>query len=331
MRFFYAIIFCALLTANLGFAGNKIVWPTESTAFVEGKPFEAFIQPTLGHEPSSGLFGDVRNNGYRFHEGIDIKPVRKSKRGEPLDSVYAAMSGTVMMVNDNPSASSYGRYVVIEHNNLDVSVYTLYAHLRLINPVIKKGVKVVAGSPLGQMGRSADYAISRDASHLHFEIGLRYGENFQKWYDLQKFGSKNKFGIFNGMNLQGFDPLAFMNAARTGEIAKGVAHFIELQPTAFIARYYTSKIPDFALRYPKLADLEGSARGWDIHFTWYGLPKKIERIKEPLQFVGKDEIEIIYANPHEINKKCRIFVKIKKNGKFKYTDLLKDTLKKMFM
>ena len=122
----------------MAFSANKIVWPTESTAFVKGENFEAFIQPTFGHEPKSGLFGDVRNNGYRFHEGIDIKPVRKNKRGDPLDSVYAAMQGTVVLANDNPGASSYGRYVVIEHDSLDVSLYTLYAHLRSIDAGIKK-------------------------------------------------------------------------------------------------------------------------------------------------------------------------------------------------
>lgn len=332
MRFFHAVVLFAAFAANTVFAADKIVWPTESTAFVKGESFEAFIQPTFGHEPKSGLFGDVRNNGYRFHEGIDIKPVRRSKRGEPLDSVYAAMRGIVALVNDSPGASSYGRYVVIEHDALDVPVYTLYAHLRSIDESIKKGVRVESGCRLGQMGRSADYAIAREAAHLHFEVGLRYGEHFQKWYDLQKFGSKNKFGVFNGMNLQGMDPLAFMNAAREGKLSNGrVADYISSLPTAFIVRYYTAKIPDFALRYPKLADLNGSQRGWDIHFTWYGLPKKIERIKNPSQYTEHDGIEIIYANPFEINRKCRVFVKIKQNGKFQYTELLKDTLKKMFM
>lgn len=331
MRFLHAVLLFAAFASNAVFAANKVVWPTESTAFVKGESFESFIQPTFGHEPKSGLFGDVRNNGYRFHEGIDIKPVRKNRRGEPLDSVYAAMRGTVALVNDN-AGSSYGRYVVIEHDDLDVPVYTLYAHLRSIDEKIKNGVKVEAGCRLGQMGRSADYAIAREAAHLHFEVGLRYGEHFQKWYDTQKFGSKNKFGVYNGMNLQGFDPLAFMNAAREGRLSKGgVSDFISSLPTAFIVRYYNAKIPDFALRYPKLADLNGSRRGWDIHFTWYGLPKKIERIKNPSQCTEKDGIEIIYANPFEISRKCRVFVKIKQSGKFQYTELLKDTLKKMFL
>ncbi len=328
MRFLFAIFLA--ITSAISLAEIKVVWPTESKAFLRGESYENFIQPTLGNEAQSGLFGDVRNNGYRFHEGIDIKPLRKNKRGEPLDNIYAAMAGKVKLVNDNPSASSYGRYIVIEHENLDVAIYTLYAHLRAIDPLIQKGVQVEAGARLGQMGRSADYAIAREAAHLHFEVGLRLGEHFQKWYSQQKFESKNNFDIYNGMNLQGFDPLAFMNAAKGGKLVNAIAPFIESLPTAFIARYHSSKIPDFALRYPKLADLEGVTSAWDIHFTWYGLPKKIERVKNPSQF-GTEEIEIIYANPQEVNKKCKIFIKVKKNGKFQHTELLKDTIKKMFL
>ena len=325
-----ALALALLSPAGAGFAAIKIMWPTESTAFVRGESYEAFIQPTLGNAPSSGLFGAVRNGGYRFHEGIDIKPVRRSGRGEPLDDVYAAMAGTVMLVNDLPSASGYGRYVVIEHKNCDVALYTLYAHLSSIDSAVKPMAQVEAGQRLGQMGRSAEYKIAKEAAHLHFEIGLRYGGNFQRWYDTQKFGSKNRFGNFNGMNLQGMDPLEFMAAARAGKLKGGFANYILSQKTAFVARYYNPKTPDFALRYPRLADLNGSPCGWDIHFTWFGLPKKIERVKNPPKNFKSGGIELVYVDENEVLRKCRVFVKKDKSGGFEHTKLLKDTLQKMF-
>ena len=35
----------------------------------------------------------------RFHEGMDIRPVRRDARGEPLDEVRAIAGGTVVYVN----------------------------------------------------------------------------------------------------------------------------------------------------------------------------------------------------------------------------------------
>ena len=52
-----------------------IVWPSPNRAFLEGKLFTDFIQPTAMGTPESGLFGNVRSEGYKFHEGLDIKPV----------------------------------------------------------------------------------------------------------------------------------------------------------------------------------------------------------------------------------------------------------------
>ena len=329
-RLRFIALAAAFSALNCAFGAFSLMWPTESRAFLNGESYEAFIQPTLGNAPSSGLFGDVRNGGYRFHEGIDIKPARRDRKGEPLDDVYAAMPGTVMLANNVPSASGYGRYVVLEHKNCDVALYTLYAHLKEIDPAVKAGARVDAGSRLGQMGRSAEYKIAKEAAHLHFEIGLRYGNNFQKWYDLQKFGSKNHFGNFNGMNLQGLDPLDFMRAAREGRLKNGIANYILSRKTAFVVRYYNPKTPDFALRYMKLADFTGSGLGWDIHFTWFGLPKKIERIKNPDTGRTKGDIELVYVDESEIGRKCRVFVKKDKKGRFICTKLLKDTLDKMF-
>lgn len=320
----------ALALAAAG-ARADLVWPTESKAFGNGAPYTEFIQPTASGRPESGLFGDTRNNGYRFHEGIDIKPVRRDRKGEALDGVFAALPGKVAMINRIAGNSSYGRYVVMEHPGLDVSVYTLYAHLAEIDPSIKPGSELPAKGRIGRMGRSSStIPIARAQAHLHFEIGLMYGSKFQSWYAAQKFKEKNFFGNYNGMNLQGFDPLEFYRAARAGKIGNGLAGYIHGLPTAVVVRVYTRATPDFARIYPALVDKNGEDCGWDIHLTWYGLPKKFERIKNPRPGAKSGEVEIVSYNPEEISRKCRRLLSVRGGKPPQITKELKNILNKIF-
>ena len=186
---FFAVA-AAFLILPAGVFAN-LVWPTESKDFALGKSPETFLQPTVSGNPMSGAFGDVRNNGTRFHEGIDIKPVRRDRKGEPLDDVYCAMDGKVRMINKIAGNSGYGRYVVVSHENFDVEVYTLYAHLAEIDSGIAIGSNIKAGARIGKMGRSASYSIARAQAHLHFEIGLRLSDSFNSWYKTKRYKQKN--------------------------------------------------------------------------------------------------------------------------------------------
>lgn len=324
--FFAALLLCVSGAACFA----DIVWPTPLDDFALGRPPENFLQPTVSGNPLSGAFGDVRSNGYRFHEGIDIRPAKRDRRMEAVDDIYAAMDGVVRCVNKVAGNSGYGRYIVMTHDAEDVEVYTLYAHLAEIDPAAVVGKRLKAGARLGKMGRSASYAIRREQAHLHFEIGLLSSLNFDKWYyGSKKFKDKNKFGNFNGINLTGFDPLAFMYAARAGKV-QSMAGYIQSLPTAFVVRVYTGATPDFVKMYPNLVDNNGSDCGWDIHFTWYGLPQKFERIKKPdLSKKGTQQMEVIYYNPLEIKRKCRVMVALR-NEKIFITNSLVDTVRKLF-
>ena len=97
----------------------------------------------------------MRSNGFQFHEGIDIKPVGRDRRGEPADQVFAAMDGVVRHVNDRAGDSNYGRYIVIEHPGATPAVYTLYAHLARVLPGIAQGAHVERGQAIAIMGHSA--------------------------------------------------------------------------------------------------------------------------------------------------------------------------------
>lgn len=257
---------------------TRVVWPTPSTAFLEGKRVETWAQPTASGLTKSALFGCVRSSGYKFHEGIDITPIARDKRSEATDKIFAAMDGRVSYILTRNGFSSYGRYVVIEHDNVQPAVYTLYAHLASVEPGLTEGQRVEAGQPIGTMGRSATgYSIPKDRAHLHFEVGLRLSDNFDAWYNKQReFGSKNHHGDFSGFNLTGMNPLALYEQVRDGKF-RNMRDYINALPTAFVIRVATSKTPDFVRRYPSL--LTNSMpneplMGWDVEFSAYGLPKR---------------------------------------------------------
>lgn len=254
----------------------QLVWPTPSRAWAEGKPATEWLQHAGSGDPASGGFGGVRSGGAQFHEGIDIKPVARDRRGEPLDSVFAAMSGVVRHVSSAAGNSGYGRYVVLEHPDATPAVYTLYAHLARIAPDVRVGAAVSAGHVLGTMGHSSGgYMIPKERSHLHFEIGLMVSRDFQSWYNARKFGSRNEHGVWNGMNLLGLDPLAFYNDWRARRI-NTVQDFFARMETVVRLRIATFRTPDFVSRYPSLVTKPlappALMAGWEIQFNWTGVP-----------------------------------------------------------
>lgn len=253
----------------------ELVWPTPDRGWAEGRPPAQWLQHAGSGDPDSGGFGGVRSAGTQFHEGIDIRPVARDRRGEPLDEVFAAMPGVVRHVSSSAGDSGYGRYVVLEHPGLAPAVYTLYAHLARIAPGLRTGMNVSAGQVLGVMGHSSGgYMIPVSRSHLHFEIGVMLTRDFQAWYDRRKFGSRNEHGVWNGMNLMGIDPLAFFNAWRAGRMTNLQDHFAGME-TVVRLRIATIRTPDFVTRYPALLTRPlpvGPVAGWEIRFNWTGVP-----------------------------------------------------------
>ena len=254
---------------------TEIVWPTPNPAWQQGRGIEAFVQPTVSGDPTSGLFGCVRSNGAQFHEGVDLKALARDSRGEPTDPIFAAMDGVVRYVNSHPGESNYGRYVVLEHPDSAPAVYTLYAHLSRIEPGLAPGGRVVRGQVIATMGRSSSgAAIPRERAHVHFEIGLMVTENFSAWYRLRGFGSPNEHGLWNGMNLMGIDPLDFLRAWRSKRVDNFQQYFDQMKAVVRV-RIATNSVPDFIRRYPALLRRPlpaGFVGGWEIECNSTGLP-----------------------------------------------------------
>ncbi len=248
-------------------------WPTPNPAWAAGRPASEFLQHAGSGDPESGGFGGVRSGGSQFHEGLDIKCVARDRRGEPTDRVFAAMDGVVRHVNAVAGDSNYGRYVVLEHPEETPGIYTLYAHLARIEPGLRAGARVKRGDVLGLMGHSSSGKIPRDRAHLHFEMGVMATRDFQSWYNFRKFGSPNEQGLWNGMNLMGFDPLDFLEKWRSRRVNTFKDYLDQLAPAVRL-RIATTRVPDFVLRYPSLMTkpLPSGVTGWEVTFDWTGLP-----------------------------------------------------------
>jgi murein DD-endopeptidase MepM/ murein hydrolase activator NlpD len=138
-------------------AGKVLAWPLG----------EVFITQRFGKTADSG-----RLYVSGTHNGIDLR----AAVGTP---VKAAAAGVVTSVGntDVNGCASYGRWVLIGHNN---NLSTLYAHLSL-NKVLP-GQTVAAGELIGYSGQTG-YATG---PHLHFTVYASAGVevmNLGTWYN----------------------------------------------------------------------------------------------------------------------------------------------------
>ena len=304
-------------------------WPTPNPSFAKGLGYHAFLQKTgPGKDFSSGAFGCVRNNGYKFHEGLDLFPIKTNGQGHAEDSVFAAMNGTVMHISHSASASAYGKYIVLEHGNFAPVLYTLYAHLAQISKGLKIGSKVETATALGKMGNSASFHIPLNRSHLHFEVGLRLSDQFNKWYNRKKFKTKNKHGNFNGYNLVGFDPIHFYSSFQKTSFLSPI-QYMESLPVVTKVRVAASFTPFIARQNLSLnSNIESRlpVRSWICSFGPFGIPLLFEASN--LQATKK--VQVLSYNEQADSNSCRKLIS-KENGILKPSDQLEVYLELIFL
>ena len=310
--FLWAILLASPIIVSIaGTPTFQLSWPTPNPAFARGMGYSAFLQKTgPDKEFSSGAFGCVRNNGYKFHEGLDLYPVKRDPKGKAEDSIFAITDGIVTHINATAGYSAYGKYVVLEHKNLTPSLYSLYAHLDSISPKLAVGSKVSIAQVIGKMGNSSSgYRIPLNRSHLHFEIGLRLTNKFQNWYNKKRFSSKNRHGNYSGFNLVGIDPIQFYSEYKKKSFATP-ADFLRALSPSVVVQVKTDKTPDFVTRYPSLsvAKKSNNSNGWKVTFGPYGIPLLIEPVTEPIGPKEK-QIQVLSFNPESQKKPCRRLTK----------------------
>jgi len=73
--------------------------PTENRAPLQAGAEEQAFAGTAGKSWESGTFGCVRSGRAQMHEGLDIRCLKRDRRGEPKDEVWATAPGTVVYIN----------------------------------------------------------------------------------------------------------------------------------------------------------------------------------------------------------------------------------------
>lgn len=304
-----------------GYAGQplQLALPTENDALYrgEGPDFYQYtdrrIKPGFALPWEGGKYGFVRNaretrHGViytRFHEGMDIKPVRRSSRREPLDDVHTMDDGIVKYVNHVARRSNYGLYVVVEHWWSGSPFYSLYAHLKSVDVAV--GQEVERGQRVGRMGYTGA-GINRRRAHVHVEINLLINERaFQSWYD-DYFDEDNYHGIYNGLNLSGLD-VADLYLSLREDSSLTIRGFLNRE-----SAFYSVTVPNegrlnVLWRYPWLisgedalsyAGVNGatSNASWVIYIARSGRPVRVERsdrIVEGPEIAVLQETAVPYA------------------------------------
>ncbi len=126
--------------------------------------------------------GDLDNLKYDYyqHTGVDFAPTQ----GIQNIPAYAIFDGKVAKIQLNDKTDhGLGNTIILEHEINGGKIYSLYAHLALINVKLKEGVFVDKGEIIGEIGNSGFgcknyWRIGADGcdknspndTHLHLEI-----------------------------------------------------------------------------------------------------------------------------------------------------------------
>jgi murein DD-endopeptidase MepM/ murein hydrolase activator NlpD len=266
----------------------NLALPTDNDAIYrgDGPEFYQYIERDYQGVKSTpwegGQYGFVRDpvetpTGIvytRFHEGIDIRPLQRDERGEPLDQVRAIAAGLVVHTNLVPGFSNYGKYVVVEHRWDGCNYYSLYGHLSSIQ--VHVGQRVQQRDPLGVMGHTGD-GLNQTRAHLHLELNLMLSRQFESWHDSLFKTDPNHNGLYNGINLIGID-IARLYLALRKQPALTIPEFLSEEETLYRVLLPDSRHFDLRRFYPWMLAQKSAAKpvSWEVSFNRAGVPLKIE-------------------------------------------------------
>lgn len=306
-----------LLTATGTAQPLDLRLPTDNEALLQGELPQFYMYTDRNFEGvrsrpwQGGQYGFVRNESRtpagivftRFHEGVDIQPVERDARGEPLDEVYAVDEGRVVYVSTDPRASAYGIYVVVEHDWQGSPYYTLYAHLMRAN--VRQGQRLARGARIGRLGYTGT-GINQRRAHLHFEINLLLSERFDSWMATAHPRSRNQHGDFHGLNLAGIDVPALYFALLENPEAE-IGTVVQQEAPAWKALVPGGFVPELVQRYPWLAGgrvPRVPPAGWIVHVGASGLPLRFEpsdqEVTRPVVVYVADRIRTGYESTNSM-------------------------------
>ncbi len=312
---------------------DRIPWqlPTENHFLLENEP-KKFFQPTISRRLISGMFGFTRTSEpeparifERFHKGMDIRPLRRDAKGEPLDPVRACAAGVVVRVNDDEKISDYGKQVIVRHDWGGLPVYSLYGHLGSV--CVRVGQILATGDPLGVLGWTGP-GLVQSRAHLHWEIVFQLNPKFDDWVQQAKPGrlwQPNRHGEWHGLNLIGLDPVPLIEAAHQGK-PKTWREALSAQPGGFLVKVPAPTGRVAWTDWVEFSEKCSGARSWQIEMTPWGLPLRVE--------AGSEVVfePVLIANPGKPSEGkyyCRGLVQADGKGGMKLSKFGRQTMEMM--
>lgn len=270
---------------------TPFLFPTDNQGLITDQSPSDFFVGTPGKPWTSGTYGCVRSSGYQFHEGADIRPLKRDKRNEPLDVVRSTANGWIVYLNKKAGLSNYGKYVVIGHKIEGLEVYSLYAHLKSVATPLTLGKWVNAGDEVGILGRTSNtrQRISRERAHLHFEIALLVNHRYPEYFRSKFPKGTNDHGIWNGQNLLGLDPTEIFKAQATAESFQ-LRDYLRTRESLFRVNVFTPDFPWLQRYLPLILKADElvleEIGGYEIAFDFSGLPFQLKPISKPAETEG---------------------------------------------
>lgn len=315
------LLFASALATTLA---QPLQLPTANRALFDKGGEEEFFVGTVGKSWTSGTFGCVRSGGWQIHEGLDIRCLQRDKKGEPTDPVFATADGIVAYLNEKPSLSNYGNYLILRHTIDGVEIYSLYAHLREIRAGLRAGQSVKAGETIATLGRTSNTreGISKERAHVHFELNLFLNERFPSWYK-QKFPTqRNDHGLWNGQNLVGLDPRLVLLEQRASGAKFNLLQHLKRQTELCRVTVRATGFP-WLKRYPQLvkpnprANQEGIA-GYEIALNFNAAPFELTP-RAASELKGKSKFQLLAVNEPEQQKNPGRKLITKRSGRWELT------------
>ncbi len=173
-------VFVLVLGLPFALLGDAVSPRARATPLRSAPPEKARLLPSVPPIPAAawpvprwirlgsgyGLREGRRTKRPTFHAGADFP----APEGTP---VFAARAGRVVrVVADSEAATGfrgYGNAVLIFHPQDDC--WSLYAHLR--EAKAREGAQVVAGAPIGSVGKTNNGRFGKMGAHLHLEVRRR--------------------------------------------------------------------------------------------------------------------------------------------------------------
>jgi peptidoglycan LD-endopeptidase LytH len=134
------------------------------------EPVDPFTSPKLCPTDAAGTllngarFGCSRNNGKKWHGGIDLKAAEGTKFVAIYGGKVPRQNGIRDLLPTDPNyKNGVGNYIIVVSDNFAIK----YCHLKKIN--VKAGDTITVGQELGETGASGN-AYNAPFKHLHVEL-----------------------------------------------------------------------------------------------------------------------------------------------------------------